>query len=64
MVGKQPERDIAGARDAGIASIWLKVLGSEEYAAVEPDFTIMDWQSYLRSLRRSILDQLNDRLKN
>lgn len=40
MVGNSLERDIAGARDAGIASIWLKVLGSEEYAAVEPDFTI------------------------
>ena len=40
MVGNSLERDIAGARNAGIASIWLKVTGSEEHAAVEPDFTI------------------------
>ena len=41
MVGNSLERDIAGARNAGITSIWLKVAGSEEHAAVEPDFTIM-----------------------
>jgi putative hydrolase of the HAD superfamily len=40
MVGNSLERDIAGARNAGIPSIWLKVPGSEEFAAVEPDFTI------------------------
>ncbi|HEY5706689.1 MAG TPA: HAD family hydrolase [Terrimicrobiaceae bacterium] len=40
MVGNSLERDIAGARNAGITSIWLKVLGSEEDAAVEPAFTI------------------------
>ena len=40
MVGNSLERDIAGARNAGITSIWLKVAGSEEHAAVEPEFTI------------------------
>ncbi|MFZ0711410.1 MAG: HAD family hydrolase [Terrimicrobiaceae bacterium] len=40
MVGNSLERDIAGARNAGISSIWLKVAGSEEHAAVEPAFTI------------------------
>jgi len=40
MVGNSLERDIGGARNAGITSIWLKVPGSEEHAAVEPDFTI------------------------
>jgi putative hydrolase of the HAD superfamily len=40
MVGNSLERDIAGARNAGIRSIWLKVAGSEEPAAVKPDFTI------------------------
>ena len=38
--GNSLERDIAGARNAGITSIWLKVAGSEEHADVEPDFTI------------------------
>jgi FMN phosphatase YigB (HAD superfamily) len=40
MVGNSLERDIAGARNAGILSIWIKVPGSEEPADVEPDFTI------------------------
>jgi FMN phosphatase YigB (HAD superfamily) len=40
MVGNSLERDIAGARNAGMISVWLKVPGSEEHAAVEPDFTI------------------------
>jgi len=40
MIGNSLERDILGARNAGIASIWLKVAGSEEHAPVEPDFTI------------------------
>jgi FMN phosphatase YigB (HAD superfamily) len=40
MVGNSLERDILGARNAGITSIWLKVPGSEEHAAVEPEFTI------------------------
>lgn len=40
MVGNSLERDIAGARNAGIVSVWIKVSGSEEHAAVEPDFTI------------------------
>jgi putative hydrolase of the HAD superfamily len=40
MVGNSLERDIAGARNAGITSIWLRVAGSEEHADVEPDFSI------------------------
>jgi putative hydrolase of the HAD superfamily len=40
MVGNSLERDIAGARNAGITSIWLKVPGSEEPDAVEPDYSI------------------------
>jgi putative hydrolase of the HAD superfamily len=40
MVGNSLERDIAGARNAGITSVWLKVSGSEEHAPVQPDHTI------------------------
>jgi putative hydrolase of the HAD superfamily len=40
MVGNSLERDILGARNAGITSIWLKVAGSEEHAPVQPDYTI------------------------
>ena len=40
MVGNSLERDILGARNAEVFSVWLKVPGSEEHAAVEPDRTI------------------------
>jgi putative hydrolase of the HAD superfamily len=40
MVGNSLERDIAGARNAGIRSIWIRVSGSEEQADVTPDHTI------------------------
>ena len=40
MVGNSLERDIAGARNAGIRSIWIRVPGSEEHAEVLPDYTI------------------------
>jgi len=40
MVGNSLERDIAGARNAGIRSIWIRVPGSEERAEVTPDHTI------------------------
>jgi len=40
MVGNSLERDIAGARNAGIRSIWIRVPGSEEQADVSPDHTI------------------------
>lgn len=40
MVGNSLERDIAGAKNAGMKAVWLKVAGSEEHAPVEPDFTI------------------------
>jgi len=55
MVGNSLERDIAGARNAGIISFWIKVPGSEEHASVEPDFTI----SGLAELPR-LLGQLED----
>jgi len=41
MVGNSLERDIAGARNAGLTSVWIKVSGSEEHADVTPDFTIL-----------------------
>jgi len=40
MVGNSLERDIAGARNAGIRSVWIRVPGSEEQAEVTPDHTI------------------------
>ncbi len=40
MVGNSVERDIAGARNAGMASVWIKVPGSEELDSAEPDYTI------------------------
>lgn len=40
MVGNSLERDIAGAKNAGIRSIWIRVPGSEEQAEVTPDHTI------------------------
>jgi len=40
MVGNSLERDISGARNAGIRSIWIKVPGSEEHANVTADHTI------------------------
>ena len=40
MIGNSLERDIAGARNAGIRSIWIRVPGSEEHAEVIPDHAI------------------------
>ena len=40
MVGNSLERDIAGARNAGIRSVWIRVPGSEEQAEVTPDHTV------------------------
>jgi putative hydrolase of the HAD superfamily len=40
MVGNSLERDIAGARNAGLRSIWIRVPGSEEHAEVAPDHTV------------------------
>lgn len=40
MIGNSLERDIAGARNAGIRSIWIRVPGSEEHDDVHPDFTV------------------------
>jgi putative hydrolase of the HAD superfamily len=41
MIGNSLERDILGAQNAGITSIWIKVAGSEEPADVLPDHTIL-----------------------
>ncbi len=41
MVGNSLERDIAGAQNAGILSIWIKVPGSEEQYPVKPHHTIL-----------------------
>jgi putative hydrolase of the HAD superfamily len=41
MIGNSLERDIAGATNAGIASIWIKVPGAEETADVTPTATIL-----------------------
>jgi FMN phosphatase YigB (HAD superfamily) len=40
MVGNSLERDILGARNAGMRSVWLKVPGAEEHADVEIDLAI------------------------
>jgi len=41
MVGNSLERDIAGAKNAGLSTaVWIQVPGSEEPAAVQPDLTI------------------------
>lgn len=40
MVGNSRERDIAGARNAGVRSVWLRVPGAEEPSEVEPDAEI------------------------
>jgi len=42
MVGNSLARDIAGAQAAGIArTVWIQVPGSEEFADVTPDHTIL-----------------------
>jgi putative hydrolase of the HAD superfamily len=40
MVGNSLERDIAGARNAGVLPVWIRVPGSEEHADAEPAETI------------------------
>jgi len=40
MIGNSLERDIAGARNAGVLPIWIQVAGAEEHADVEPAATI------------------------
>lgn len=40
MVGNSLERDIQGAKNAGIRSVWIQIPGSEEPADVLPDHTI------------------------
>lgn len=40
MIGNSLERDIAGARNAGIVPIWIQIAGAEEHADVSPAATI------------------------
>lgn len=40
MVGNSLERDIQGARNAGITSVWLRVPGAEEHHDTPPDHEI------------------------
>ncbi|MFI0347568.1 MAG: HAD family hydrolase [Chthoniobacterales bacterium] len=47
MVGNSLERDIAGARNAGILSAWIRVPGSEEEAEARPDFIIHELSELL-----------------
>lgn len=42
MIGNSLERDIAGARNAGIRSVWIRVPGAEEPEEVQPDHEIRD----------------------
>jgi putative hydrolase of the HAD superfamily len=51
MVGDSLSRDVAGAREAGIFSVWLDRSGSGNTIEIEPDATIAS----LRELR-SVLD--------
>jgi putative hydrolase of the HAD superfamily len=51
MVGNSLERDIAGARNAGIRSIWIRVPGSEEQAEVTPDHTITELSEILTLIK-------------
>ena len=51
MVGNSLERDIAGARNAGIRSVWIRVPGSEEHADVTPDHTITSLSEIPQILR-------------
>jgi FMN phosphatase YigB (HAD superfamily) len=40
MVGDTLESDIRGARDSGIASIWLNRSGKPKAAGIDPDFSV------------------------
>lgn len=40
MVGNSLERDIAGARAAGMVSVWMRLPGEEGSPMIVPDFTI------------------------
>ena len=40
MVGNSLERDIAGARAAGVVSVWMRLPGEEDSPMILPDFTI------------------------
>ncbi|MBX9576922.1 MAG: HAD family hydrolase [Chthoniobacterales bacterium] len=47
MVGNNLERDIAGARAAGVTSVWMRLPGERESEIIHPDFVITDLQELL-----------------
>lgn len=53
MVGNSLERDIAGARNAGVRSVWLRVPGAEEHDDVTPDHTIVGLRELPALIARS-----------
>lgn len=42
MIGNSLEKDVAGARSAGVVSVWIKLPGAIESPIVVPDFTITE----------------------
>jgi putative hydrolase of the HAD superfamily len=53
MIGNSLERDILGAANAGILSVWIRVPGSEEHADTTPNHTITglsDLEAVLREI--------------
>ncbi|MFZ4116626.1 MAG: HAD family hydrolase [Chthoniobacterales bacterium] len=55
MVGNSLERDIAGARGAGIRSVWIDLGDSKERSDVRPDFRITELSELLPILREEYL---------
>ncbi|KAB2643119.1 MAG: HAD family hydrolase [Verrucomicrobia bacterium] len=51
MIGNSLERDIAGARAAGIRSVWIDLGDAKEKSDVQPDFRITELSELLPILR-------------
>jgi putative hydrolase of the HAD superfamily len=47
MIGNSLERDIAGARAAGVRSVWIELPEAHEESAARPDFTIKKLEELL-----------------
>lgn len=52
MIGNSLERDIAGARAAGIRSVWMRLPGTHEQSTALPDFTITELQELFPLLEK------------
>lgn len=52
MIGNSLERDIAGARAAGIRSVWMRLPGVDEQSTALPDFTITELAELLPLLEK------------